>query len=297
MQFKKVFFFIITIGTVATSVAQNKMTPELLWQLGRVGGIGISKDGKNVLYNVTIYDTQNDSSSTKAYMIPVSGGDAVVVSNADSIIGDDKISPDGKYIISNGMVKLDKVTGSDYYPELTKSNVYIYNSLNYRHWDKWNTGKFDHVFLAPLINGKPGDKKDLMPGEEFDCPTKPMGGPNDYIWSYDGKQVVYVCKKETGTPYTISTNTDLYAYNIETGKTTDLTEGMMGYDIEPSYNKKNDLAWLSMKTPGYEADKQDIIVSNGITKINLTKGDDIIQVTGYKWSNDGNNIYGDYIVV
>jgi len=290
---KHIKFLLVFITSILslTSVAQNTFTPELLWQLGRVGAVGISKDGKNVLYNVTTYNTADNSNSTKTYSIPITGGDAVVVTNVDSIVGNDKISPDGKYIISNEMVKLKKVTGSDYYPSLTKSNVYIYDDLNYRHWDKWSDGKFDHVFLAPLINGKPGDKKDVLESEPYDCPTKPFGGPNDYVWSSDGKQVVYVCKKKYGKDYALSTNSDLYAYNIETGKTTNLTESNKGYDTHPSYNQKGDLAWLSMRRDGYEADKQDIIVSDGISKQNLTKQNDLVQVITYKWSNDGHYIY------
>jgi dipeptidyl aminopeptidase/acylaminoacyl peptidase len=291
MLLKKISITSFAILAGCLTFAQTNLTPELLWQLGRVGAVGISKDSKNIVYNVTTYNTEDNSNTTKTYSMPIAGGDAVVVSNVDSIVADDKISPDGKYIINNEMVKIDKVTGPDYYPSLPKSNVYIFNSLNYRHWDKWNDGNFDHVFLSSYINGKATDKKDLMPGEAYDCPTKPMGGPDDYVWSADGKQVVYVCKKKSGTAYAISTNTDLYAYNIESGKTTNLTEGMMGYDIAPSYNNKNELAWLSMKREGYEADKQDIIVSNGNTKINLTGSNDLIQVNSFKWSKDGKNIY------
>jgi dipeptidyl aminopeptidase/acylaminoacyl peptidase len=291
MKIKKIFFSIVAICIAAVSIAQNNLTPELLWQLGRVGAVGISKDNKNVVYNVTTYNTQDNTNATKTYMVPISGGNATLVTNIDSLVTNDKVSPDGKYIISNEMVKLKKVTGGDYYPSLTKSNAYIFDNLNYRHWDKWNDGKFDHVMLSTYDSGKAGNKKDIMQNEMYDCPTKPMGGPDDYVWSNDGKQIVYVCKKEYGTAYTISTNSDLYAYNIETGKTTDLTEDNKGYDIHPSYNQKGVLAWLSMKTAGYEADKQDIIVSDGVSKMNLTGSNDLIQVNTFKWGNDNRTIF------
>ena len=121
----------------------------------------------------------------------------------------------------------------------------------------------------------------------YDCPQKPFGGDEDYLWNPDGKHVVYVTKKKSGTAYTISTNTDLYEYDVETGATKNLTEGMMGYDINPSYNSKGELAWLSMKREGYEADKQDMVVSNGKTKMNLTASRDDINVESFKWSDDG----------
>jgi dipeptidyl aminopeptidase/acylaminoacyl peptidase len=292
MFLRKIFLTGSALLMMATiSFAQNKMTPELLWQLGRVGGLGISRDGKYVLYNVSTYNTKENTGSTKTYMVPLSGGDAVAVMNADSLLNNDKISPDGQYMISHTLVKIKNITGADLYPTLPKSNVYIYDSLNYRHWDKWEDGKFDHVIISSLSNGKPVDTTDIMPDEAYDCPTKPMGGSNDYIWSSDGKQVVYVCKKKYGTAYTISTNSDLFAYDINTKKTTDLTQGMKGYDVAPSYNNKNELAWLSMRRDGYESDKQDLYVYNGITKMNLTKYRDDIQVGAYKWSNDGKNIW------
>jgi hypothetical protein len=62
-----------------------------------------------------------------------------------------------------------------------------------------------------------------MEGEPFDCPQKPFGGDEDYIWSPDSKKVLYVTKKLAGTEYAVSTNSDIYEYNIETKQTTNLT--------------------------------------------------------------------------
>jgi Tol biopolymer transport system component len=136
------------------------------------------------------------------------------------------------------------VYGSDFYPDLTKSNVHIYNSLMYRHWDTWEDGKFSHIILSSTTDTT---KKDLMAGQPYDCPQKPFGGDEDYLWNPDGKHVLYVTKQKQGTAYAISTNTDLFEYNIETGETKNLTDGMMGYDVNPSYNSKGELAWLSKK--------------------------------------------------
>ncbi len=287
---KKLFFFPLFLLSLS-SIAQNRMTPELLWQLGRVNALGISKDGKYLLYSVSTPNAAENKSSRKTYMIPVTGGEPMTVSNADSLLTNDKISPDGKYLISSDEVKIKNVTGKDLYPELQKSNVYIFDNLNYRHWDTYEDGKFGHVMLAPMVNGKAGDAIDLMKGEPFDCPQKPFGGDEDFVWNPNGKEVVYCTKKAYGTAYAISTNTDLFSFNIETGKTKNLTEGMPGYDINPSFNQQGELAWLTMKRAGYEADKQDIIVSNGGFKVNLTANRDDIHVEGYKWSDDGRSIY------
>ena len=267
------------------------MTPELLWQLGRLSALGISKDGKYVLYSVSTPNAVENKSARKTYSVPVKGGEATPVNNTDSLLKNDRLSPDGKYIISSDEVKIRKVTGKDFYPELEKSNVYIFDNLNYRHWDTYEDGKFGHVMLSSIVNGKPGEAIDLMKDEPYDCPQKPFGGDEDFVWNPNSKEVVYCTKKQYGTSYTLSTNTDLYAYDIASGKTRNLTEGMPGYDVNPSFNVTGVLAWLSMKRAGYEADKQDILVSDGLTKINLTSQRDDIHVESYKWSEDGKKVF------
>jgi dipeptidyl aminopeptidase/acylaminoacyl peptidase len=294
----KQLLFFTAILLSFSALAQNNlpagkagMTPELLWKLGRVSGIGISKDGKYVLYSVSTPNAAENKSSRKKYALPVTGGNPIPVSNTDSMLINEKISADGKYLISSAEVKVKKLTGKENYPDLQKSNVYIFDNLNYRHWDTYEDGNFGHVMLTPLQNGVAGTAIDLMPGEPYDCPQKPFGGDEDYVWNPNGKEVVYCTKKKYGTAYAISTNTDLFAYNIETGKTSNLSEGMAGYDINPSFNKKGDLAWLSMRREGFEADKQDIIVSSGNSKMNLTGSRDDIHVEGYTWSEDGSRLF------
>lgn len=271
--------------------AQNTMTPELLWKLGRVSGKGISKDGKYVVYNVSTPIIEENKSDKKTYIIPIEGGAAIMINNADSLLTNDRISPDGKYIVSSEDVKVKNIFGSDFYPELKKSNVQIYDQLNYRHWDTWEDGMFGHVMVAPLINGKAGQAKDIIQNEPYDCPTKPDGGDEDFIWSPDSKKIIYVTKKKYGTAYAVSTNSDLYEYDVETGATKNLTEYNKGYDVQPAFSKTGRMAWLQMKRDGYESDKQDIILHRAIGDKNLTAQRDDIHVEGFKWSEDGNKIF------
>jgi len=285
------FILLFVLISAVSAQAQNLLTPEMLWKLGRVNGKGISKDGKSVIFSVGIPDLAENKINTKTYSIPIGGGNAVLVTNADALLPNDKISPDGKYKISSVEVKVKDVAGSDFYPDLKKSNVLIYDQLDYRHWDTWEDGKYGHVMVQPIIDGRPGVAKDIMAAEPYDCPLKPDGGPEDYVWSSDSKKVVYVTKKEYGTEYALSTNTDLYAYDIASGTTANLTEDNKGYDKQPTFNKQGQMAWLQMKTAGYEADKQDIVVTNGTIKINLTAQRDDIHVEGYKWSNDGHSLF------
>ena len=284
-----IVFVLVSISLSAQS--QNKMTPEFLWKLGRVTGVGISKDGKSAVYTVSTPNVAENKSTKETFVVPVIGGSAIQTFNKDSVTRDKNISPNGKYIIYDKEVKLLNVTGNDLYPELPKSNAYVYDNLNFRHWDKWSDGSFNHVFVARLVNGKKENEKDIMTGEPFDSPQKPFGGDEDYNWSPDSKYIVYVAKKKFGKDYALSTNTDIYRYDVESGKTTDLTEGMLGYDLSPAYNKQGKLAWLSMKRDGYESDKQDLVVMFGSSKINLTASRDDLHVEGFKWSDDGTKIY------
>ncbi|MDF2436038.1 MAG: family peptidase [Bacteroidota bacterium] len=287
---KKTFSLLSLFTITLTLSAQQTMTPEALFQLGKVSSMGITKDGKSVVYNVKTYNAAEGKSFSKQYTVPVTGGTATVTTEADALLKNKNISPDGKYSIGSNEVKVQKVFGKDFYPDLTKSDVQIYTDLNYRHWDTWEDGMFGHVFLNTLSGSKTTDSLDLMKDEPYDCPQKPFGGDEDYIWSPDSKQILYVTKKKYGKDYAVSTNTDIYVYDIASKKTTNLTEGMMGYDIKPTYSSTGTLAFLSMKTDGYESDKNDIIVMNGTEKVNITKDWDGT-VDDYKWSADGKKLY------
>ena len=283
---KVLFLIIIAMGIPAT--AQQIMSPELLWKLGRLTPLGISKDGKNIVYKVAIPSVEENKSNSTFYTIPVLGGNPTEVKETKDLLKDKNISPDGKFIVYNEEVKIDKVHGKDFYPELDKSNAQVYNGLDYRHWDTWNEGKFNHVFYKENKKGAIGI--DILKGENFDSPQKPFGGDEDYMWSPDGKSILYVCKKKAGTQYAISTNTDIYEYNLETGKTINRTESNLGYDTNPIFSPSGNLTWLQMKRDGYEADKNDIIVNFKGVNMNLTANWDG-SVDNILWSNDGKKIY------
>lgn len=272
--------------------AQEMLTPEKLWQIQRVSPVGISKDKNFIVYTVATPDVTNNKMNRKRYKIPLSGGNPVELAPNESITTNDRISPDGKHILYSDEVKIDKIEGKELYPDLPKSDAQIYTSLNYRHWDTWEDGKYSHVFFATYQNGKSSEGKDIMPNEPYDAPTKPFGGDEDFVWHPDGKRIVYVAKKKKGTAYAVSTNTDLYEYNIETGVTQNLTASNKGYDISPQFNEAGTLAWMQMKRDGFEADKQDLVVLvNGQFPVNLTAHRDDIHVEGFKWSEDGKSLF------
>ena len=281
---KKIIGIIPLLLLVIGLGAQN-LTPEMLAEIGKVSAVGITKNGKSVIYKVRQYNIEENEGVAQLYIIPIEGGEPKKIDETGDLVADKNLSPDGKSELISKEVKIEKVFGIDYYPELGESEMMIYDDLNYRHWDVWEDGKYSHVII------KKGDTElDLMNDQPYDCPQKPFGGDEDYIWGPEGKTVLYVTKQTKGTDYAVSTNTDIFEYNIVTKETKNLTEGMMGYDAAPAYSSTGKLAWLSMKRDGYESDKNDIIILNGSEKVNLTKDWDGT-VSGFIWSKDGATIY------
>lgn len=288
---KKFILFIFSILSMST-LAQQNLTPEMLWQLGRVSPLGISKDGKLLIYKVGTPDRAENKINSKFYSIPVQGGTASEIEDYASLLADKNVSSNGKQKLISQEVKVEKILGTDIYPELTKTTAQVYNGLDYRHWDTWNDGSHNHVFIETI--GAPNQKViapyDIMPNEPYDSPQKPFGGDEDYIWSPDGSKVIYVSKKKAGTAYATSTNTDLYEYDVATKTTKNLTEDNLGYDLAPQFSPNGDLTWLQMKRDGYEADKNDIIVRHKGVDLNLTANWDGT-VDAFTWSKDGKKVY------
>ncbi len=286
-------FLLINISLQFLSGQEAKvkqiMTPELLWKVQRVSGTGISKDGKNVIYKVSTPSIEDNKFNSKTYTVPVTGGQSSEIDIANAGLADKNISPDNTWRVTESAVKVSKVHGFDFHQDLSKSTAQIYTELDYRHWDTWNYGNYNHVIYGPA-QAPDSTHTDIMKGEAYNSPQKPFGGDEDYIWSLDSKSIVYVSKKLSGTKAVQSTNTDLYQYDINTGQTKNLTTSNKGYDTNPQYSINGDLAYLSMKTDGYEADKNDIkVISNGITT-NLTALWDE-SVNSFIWSADGKSLY------
>lgn len=277
----------LVIAFISSSLAQNVLTPQALIEMNRVSAVGLTKDMKQIVYRVSKVNIETNSRTSETFIISLEGGEATKIEDYSSLVTDNSISPNGEYRIIEEDVKMEKVFGTDYYPALKSTNVQIYNSLNYRHWDTWEDGAFNHLFVE-AVNG--GSKTDIMVGEPFDCPQKPFGGSEDYIWSPNGDKVLYVTKKKSGVEYAKSTNSDIYEYDLATKATKNLTEYNKGYDTQPSFSSKGQMAWLQMKRDGYESDKNDIIIFINEKPVNLTADWDGT-VNGFTWSNDGATIY------
>ena len=308
--------------------AQNVMTPETLWTLNKIGVSAISPDQNSLIYSIGKTDLKTEKNNKKNYFLNVNTAEATALDlgkksliqwDANGIYAqeDDKIylskdagktwsefytvgkvdniviSPDGKKVAFSKEVLVEKVMGKEKYADVPKSTAHIYTDLNHRHWDYFNEGKYNHVFVAS-ISDDVSKAKDLLDGQKFDSPQKPSGGSEDFIWSPDSSQLLYVCKKKSGKEYATSTNTDIYTFDLASGKTENITEGMMGYDVNPKFSPDGkSLLWQSMARDGYEADKNDVVVMDWVSKkkTNLTKNWDESVVGDVAWSNDSKMIY------
>lgn len=284
---KHILLATLSVIGLQTYAQNNVMTKEMLWKLGRVTPVGLTENGDALIYKVGIPNVEKNTIESKTYQVSIDGNNVKEIQTIDGLIDDRNFSPDGKYKLSHEEVKIQKVLGKDRYPNLNEANVYVYDGLDYRHWDKDNDGSFNHVFITDVATNQ---KTDIMEGEPYYSPQAPFGGEEDYIWNPNGTSVVYVSKKKVGTEYATSTNTDLYEYNLQTKETVNLTKGNFGYDTNPAFSPNGELTWLQMKRDGYEADKNDIIVRYKGTDMNLTANWDGT-VNSFMWSKDGKKIY------
>jgi dipeptidyl aminopeptidase/acylaminoacyl peptidase len=242
-------------------------------------------DGKKIGFVCT------KSGTAQIWEMNVDGSDWKQISSIEGGINDFKYSPDGKKILFTKDVKIDKDV-HDLYPDLQKTNARIYNDIMYRHWDTWADGTYSHLFTADYSDNIK-TAEDIMLNEPYETPMKPFGGMEQINWAPDSKQIAYTCKKMTGKQYSLSTNSEIYIYNLGSKKTINITEGMMGYDVAPVFSPDSKkIAWQSMERDGYEADKNRLFIFDFETNTKTYATKDIDQDAGSQvWTPDGKSIY------
>jgi len=230
------------------------------------------------------------SGEMQLYEMNPDGADVKQISFISGGIDGFKYSPDMSKILYIQEVKVDKNV-QDVYPDLPKASGRVMDDLMYRHWDQW-VDTYTHIFVADYNDNIAGGT-DIMPGEPWESPLKPFGGLEQINFSPDSKTIAYACRKLKGKEYALSTNSDIYLYSIDTKKTTNLTEGMMGYDINPVYSPDGSkIAWESMEHNGYESDKSRLFVHDFATGTKTDYSKDFDQnCNGLTWTDDGKSIY------
>ncbi len=227
----------------------------------------------------------------QVWVMAADGSTRMQVSDVENGVGGFLFSPDGKKVVLISNVKYAR-TAQDIYPDLPKATGRVVDDLMYKHWDEWVT-EIPHPFIGDFDGSKISGIEDIMADEPFEAPMKPFGGVESFAWSPDSKQLVYVSRKKTGLEYAVSTNSDLYIYDIQARTTRNLTEGMGGYDTMPSFSPDgSQLAWLSMEHDGYEADKNRLMVMDMASgeKTDLTTDWDYT-IEEFAWTPSGKKLF------
>ena len=160
---------------------------------------------------------------------------------------------------------------SEIYTDMDQSRAKIYDDLMARHWDHWNDGSYSHIFIADIKVGIMNEGRDIMEGEPWDSPLSPYFELAEIAWNNAGTQLAYTCKKQTGTEYAVSTNSDIFLYDVASGRTTNICKNatpsdamaMPGYEKYPVWSPDDSqIAFTSMSRAGNESDKERLFVWN-----------------------------------
>jgi dipeptidyl aminopeptidase/acylaminoacyl peptidase len=278
--------------------AGGVMTPEIMWKFSRLGSFSLSPDGSSVLYTLTQTDLPTEKRKTNIYKVSSTGGESLQLTtdggsspqwiaggkiiifvkkgslwtmNADG--SDQKtvtglsdfeifnISPPGDKIYFTKRVKLDQTANEKH--NLPKANVRIINDLMYRHWNYWSDFSYSHLFVASFDGKSVSGEKDIMDGQRFESPTATDFDEGEISWSPDGKFIAYTTKRLTGKADAVSTNTDIYLYDITSGTEVNISEGNLGYDKYPVFSPDGSMiAYRSMEREGYESDLDRLFIYN-----------------------------------
>ena len=309
------------------SIESGRLTPEALWAMGRINSVHPDEQSGRVAYTISYYSVEENRSTSWIRVCEVKddkamrqegelighspawhngelcyiNGDGQVVIGDKVLAGFDKdiegflLSPKGDKIILIAQVKTIAST-ADKHPDLPLASGRIVDDLMYKHWDEW-TETAPHPFLCELKSSigklEVVNCIDLLEGTPYESPMKPFGGVEQLAWSPDGKHIAYTCRKKCGLDYAISTNSDIYLYDLATGTHTNLTEGNMGYDTNPSYSPDGQwIAWQSMERDGYESDENRLMIQHLQTgeRRFLTQGMET-NVDSYYWKDNNSLVF------
>ncbi|MCD8264448.1 MAG: S9 family peptidase [Tannerellaceae bacterium] len=285
-------------GVTYISIEQNKSNRELIVMnpdgTGKKQITHTPQSEQNAVWingGKEIAFLSNESGNSQIWIMDPDGSNRRRVSDYPGGINGFVFSPDETKILFFSDIKYGQRT-VDIYPDLPKATGRIVDDLMYKHWDEW-TDAIPRPFVASFDGKSLGTATDIMEGEPYECPMKPFSGVEDLAWSPDGKTIAYASRKKTGLEYAISTNSDIYLYNLDTKETRNLTEGMMGYDTEPCFSPDGKyIAWISQERDGYESDKKRLFVADLATgeKQYLTDAFDY-NTDHFQWLPDSRSLY------
>ena len=346
------------IGRTTLALKSDLLTPETLWAMGRIGGAHMSSNGKMMVHNVTYYSVEQNKSHSILYLTDFdsckvtqlthssdSESNAVFICHDSRLLfcskgqlwtmaldGTDRrpvtttkdgvdiedflLSPDGQRIVL--VRQVDTHASIQQNPsDLQQSTGMVINDMMYKHWDHF-VKTIPHPFVATFSVDGVGEETDLLEGTAFECPSLPFGGVEELSWSPDSKKLAYACRKKTGRAYSVSTDTDIFLYDLTSGTTTNLCkpDGYVepesdctislenqklndsldtnpGYDQQPQFSPDGShIAWTSMARGGYESDRARLCVMDLATgkKTYVTESFES-GVDTYCWTADGKSLF------
>ena len=253
-------------------LASDTLTPEALWAMGRIGSYAVSPDGQRVAYQVTYYSVAENRSNTILYIRPVCsdsaataneevflgpGSDPVWLDNnklafaskgeiwtmnakgksrkqltkTDGTVEGFLFSPDQQKVIIIKAVPFHDII-KERPADLPLSQGRVITDLMYRHWDHY-VESIPHPFVLDIKSGK---EFDILEGFPYECPMEPFGGIEQLAWSPDSKFIAFTCRCKTGLNYSISTDSDIFLYDVESGdmnNTRNLCKNGCEFDVVP----------------------------------------------------------------
>ena len=233
----------------------------------------------------------SESGSAQIWEMKADGSDRKQISDVKGGVEGFIYSPDSKKVLFVNQIKFGK-RASDIYTDLPEATGRVVDDLMYKHWDEW-VEQIPHPFVADIKNGKLENTADIMDGEPFECPTKPDVDLGNICWSPDGKSIAYSARKKQGIDYAKSTNSDIYLYHLDSKKTENLTDGMLGYDTNPAFSPDGkSIAWISMARDGYESDLKRLYTINlsDKTKTYISEGFDF-NCESFEWKANSTGFY------
>ncbi len=274
------------IRTELFSIASNGTGRRQLTQgIAGLHGARWIQQGRRISY------ISSESGEPQVWTMAPDGTDRKQVTRIEGGLSDYLFSPDETKLAYIKEITFGKST-KEVYPDLPKATGRIVTDLMYKHWDEW-VETIPHIFIASVGNEPITSGKDILEGEPYEAPTKPFGGSEELSWSPDGKTLAYSSRKKTGLEYSLSTNTDIYLYDLASGMTRNITEGNGGYDTHPRFSPDGSkISWISMERDGYEADLKRLFIQELKTgkKTFLTDGFEY-DVDETVWSPDSKSIF------
>ena len=328
------------------------MTPEALWAMGRIGSYAVSPDGQKVAYQVSYYSVEEDRSNTVIYLKAIDQEEAeptlLGLGSSPTWLDDNTIAysregevwkmntrgkarkqltqTDGQvegFLFSPDQKRLVLVKQVPYHgviqenpSDLPKATGRLVTDLMYRHWDHY-VESIPHPFV---LNLETGEEKDILEGKPFECPMEPFGGIEQLAWSPDSKKIAYTMRAKTGLEMSISTDSDIFLYDVESDESTNLCKpadyeeprtdptktlatqpvnapenlkNNVGYDQNPQFSPDGRyVAWTSMERNGYEADRMRLCIHDlqQGTKQYVTETFDS-NVDAFSWASDSKTLY------